>query len=300
MAEALRERRHGGSPRPDQPAAPPANTDRARTDVRDRNLRRARQPFWKIARKTGLSLGPGARIAKAKGLSRLFARDQGIAIIRHEKKPPGEMIHLDIKKLGRIEGIGHRITGDRTRQSAPRRRKEGGKALEYLHLAGDDHSRLAYFEILPDETRRSCPTFLLQALRFFRDHRVKVLRGMTGNGVSFRSHRSAKAWRRLKSSISAPDPIRQEQTERPNASCRPPCENGRSRSKIPAGEACWNLGSAEGYAKPITIPPNGPPHACLSAPITIIIGLTSAATEGPLSQGSPSITYRDTTARARP
>ncbi|MDQ6701803.1 MAG: leucine zipper domain-containing protein, partial [Pseudomonadota bacterium] len=74
-------------------------------------LRRARQPFWKIARKTGLSLGPAARIAKAKGLSRLFARDQGIAIIRHEKKPPGEMIHLDIKKLGRIEGIGHRITG---------------------------------------------------------------------------------------------------------------------------------------------------------------------------------------------
>jgi predicted transcriptional regulator len=78
-------------------------------------LRRARQPFWKIAREAGLSLGPVARIAKAKGLSRLSALDQTIKIIRYEKKQPGEMIHIDIKKLGRIEGVGHRITGDRYR-----------------------------------------------------------------------------------------------------------------------------------------------------------------------------------------
>jgi predicted transcriptional regulator len=77
-------------------------------------LRRARQPFWKIAREAGLSRATAARIAKAKGLSRLSALDQRIAIIRYEKKQPGEMIHIDIKKLGRIEGIGHRITGDRT------------------------------------------------------------------------------------------------------------------------------------------------------------------------------------------
>jgi hypothetical protein len=102
------------------------------------------------------------------------------------------MIHIDIKKLGRIEGVGHRITGDRTGQSAPRSRKEGGKGWEYLHLAVDDHSRLAYSEILPDETRRSCLKFLLQALRFFRDHGVKVLRVMTDNGVSFRSLSSRK------------------------------------------------------------------------------------------------------------
>ena len=95
-------------------------------------------------------------------------------------------ITLNIKKLGRIEGVGHRITGNRIGQSAPRSRKEGGKGWEYLHLAVDDHSRLAYSEILP-ETRRSCLRFLLQALRFFRDHGVKVLRVMTGNGVSFRS-----------------------------------------------------------------------------------------------------------------
>ena len=161
-------------------------------------LRRTRQPFWKIAREAGVSRATVARIAKAKGLSRLSALDPKIEIIRYEKKQPGEMIHIDIKKLGRIEGIGHRITGDRTGQSAPRSRKEGGKGWEYLHLAVDDHSRLAYSEILPDETRRSCLRFLLQALRFFRDHGVKVFRVMTDNGVSFRSHRYAKALRMLK------------------------------------------------------------------------------------------------------
>ena len=114
-----------------------------------------RQPFWKIARQTGLFRATVARIAKAKGLSRLSALDQRIAIIRYEKKQPGEMIHIDIKKLGRIEGIGHRITGDRTGQRQPRSRKEGGKSLGILHLAVDDHSRLAYSETT-DETRRSC------------------------------------------------------------------------------------------------------------------------------------------------
>ena len=107
------------------------------------------------------------------------------------------MIHIDIKKLGRIEGIGHRITGDRTGQSNSRSRKQGGKGWEYLHLAVDDHSRLAYSEILPDEKRHSCLKFLFNALRFFRQHGVKVYRVMTDNGVSFRSKRYAKALRML-------------------------------------------------------------------------------------------------------
>ena len=68
---------------------------------------------------------------------------------------------------------------------------------EYLHLAIDDHSRLAYSEILPDEKRASCLRFLFNALRFFRRHGVKVERVMTDNGVSFRSLRYAKAMRRL-------------------------------------------------------------------------------------------------------
>jgi hypothetical protein len=83
-----------------------------------------------------------ARIAKAKGLSRLSALDPRIEIIRYEKKHPGEMIHTDIRKLGRSQGIGPRITGDRTGRSAPCSRKEDGKGWEYLLLAVDDHSLL--------------------------------------------------------------------------------------------------------------------------------------------------------------
>ncbi len=107
------------------------------------------------------------------------------------------MIHIDIKKLGRIEGIGHRITGNRKGQSAPRSRKTGGKGWEYLHLAVDDHSRLAYSEIFPDEKRKSSIQFLLNALRFFRSHGIKVYRVMTDNGASLKSYRYQKALRML-------------------------------------------------------------------------------------------------------
>ena len=160
-------------------------------------LRRLRQPFWKIAGKVGLSRATVARIGKAKGLSHLSALDPKPVIVRYEKETPGEMIHIDIKKLGRIDGIGHRITGDRTGQSNLRGRKEGGKGWEYLHLAVDDHSRLAYSEIFPDETRKSGLTVLFNALRFFRSHAVRVWRVMTDNGASFRSNRHAKALRML-------------------------------------------------------------------------------------------------------
>jgi hypothetical protein len=92
-------------------------------------LRRARQPFRKIARAAGLSLGPVARIAKANGLRRLSALDQTIKIIGDEKKPPGAMIPIDIKKRGRSQGVGHRTTGNRKGQSVPRRRKEAGNGF---------------------------------------------------------------------------------------------------------------------------------------------------------------------------
>ena len=166
-------------------------TDLQRCEVEA--LRRARQPFWRIAASVGLSRATVARIGKSCGLSHLSALDPRPEIIRYEKETPGEMIHIDIKKLGRIEGIGHRITGDRTG-----RRNAGGKGWEYLHLAVDDPSRLAYSEIFPDETRKSCLRFLFNALRFFRSHGVKVWRVMTDNGVSFRSKRYAKALRMLR------------------------------------------------------------------------------------------------------
>ena len=97
------------------------------------------------------------------------------------------------KKLGKFNRIGHRITGDRIGQSNTR-----GVGWEYVHLAIDDQSRLAYSEILPDEKRTSCLRFLFNAVRYFRSLGVKVERVMTDNGSSFRSRRYAKALRRLR------------------------------------------------------------------------------------------------------
>src|SRR6202040_2273664 len=134
-----------------------------------------------------------SRILKRLGLNRLSALEPAEPIRRYERAAPGEIVHIDIKKLGKFNRIGHRITGDRIGQSNTR-----GVGWEYVHLAIDDHSRLAYSEILPDETRASCLRFLFNALRFFRSLGVKVERIMTDNGSSFRSRRYAKALRRLR------------------------------------------------------------------------------------------------------
>lgn len=185
-------REHGVDGLHDRSSRPSRMRTRVTQDHRQQveTLRRQRRPFWRIAAAVGLSRATVARIAATQGLSRLSALEPKAEIIRYEKAAPGEMIHIDIKKLARIDGVGHRIHGDRTRGK--------GRGWEYLHLAVDDHSRLAYSEILPNETRKSCVAFLLNALRFFRKHGVKVERVMTDNGVSFRSHRYAKALRLLK------------------------------------------------------------------------------------------------------
>jgi transposase InsO family protein len=156
-------------------------------------LRRQRHTGKQIAAEVGISAATVSRILKRLGLNRLSALEPAEPVRRYERASPGEIIHIDIKKLGKFNRIGHRITGDRTGQSNTR-----GVGWEYLHLAVDDHSRLAYSEILPDEKRASCLRFLFNALRFFRNLGVKVHRVMTDNGSSFRSRRYAKALRLLK------------------------------------------------------------------------------------------------------
>jgi transposase InsO family protein len=131
-------------------------------------------------------------VLRRHGLSRIRDLEPPEPVRRYEREQPGAFIHTDIKKLGRFARTGHRITGDRTRQSSGR-----GIGWEYLHLAVDDHSRLAYSEIHPDETRASCLAFLFNALRFFRRHGIAVERVMTDNGPAFASRRYAKALRRL-------------------------------------------------------------------------------------------------------
>jgi hypothetical protein len=140
-------------------------------------LRRRRHAGEPIVAEVGVSPATVSRILKRLGLNRLSALEPAEPVRRYERAAPGEIIHIDIKKLGKFSRTGHRVTGDRTGQSHTR-----GIGWEHVHLAIDDHSRLAYPEILPDEKRNSCLRFLFNALRFFRGFGVRVERVMTDNG----------------------------------------------------------------------------------------------------------------------
>ena len=162
----------------------------AATVERIEALRRQRFTGQQIARDLGVSPATVSRVLCRLGLNRIAALEPAEPVRRYERERPGELIHIDIKKLGRFERTGHRITGHRIANSR-------GIGWEYLHLAIDDHSRLAYSEILPDEKRGSCLRFLFNALRFFRRYGIAVERVMTDNGSAFKSRRYAKALRLL-------------------------------------------------------------------------------------------------------
>ena len=151
-------------------------------------LRRQRLSGPAIARRLGLAVSTVGHTLRRLGLGRLAALDPPRAVIRYERERPGELIHLDTKKLGRIDGVGHRITGDRTGQSRKR-----GTGWEFLHVAIDDASRLAYTALMPDERQGSAVRFLEDALAWFASHGVVVERVMTDNGSAYRSRLFANA-----------------------------------------------------------------------------------------------------------
>jgi transposase InsO family protein len=149
-------------------------------------LRRSRMTGPAIARRLRRPVSTIGVVLRRRGLGRLTAVDPRPPIIRYQRDRPGELIHIDIKKLGRIDGIGHRITGDRTGQS--NRRSVGrGLGWEYVHVAVDDASRLAYTELLPTERKDSAVAFTARAIDWFAEHRVIVERIMTDNGSAYKS-----------------------------------------------------------------------------------------------------------------
>jgi transposase InsO family protein len=116
------------------------------------------------------------------GLNRLPSLRPPEPIVRYERVHAGELLHVDVKKLGRItRGAGHRIHGDR-------RRRVEGAGWEFVHVAIDDASRMAYVEVLADETAVSATAFLERAVRWFRRRRVTIQRVMTDNARAYRSH----------------------------------------------------------------------------------------------------------------
>ena len=125
------------------------------------------------------------------GLGRLAALEPSEPARRYNRARAGELVHLDVKKLARFRRIGHRITGDRRGQSE-------GAGWEFVHVAVDDASRLAYVEVLPDEKRQSVTGFLVRALRWLRRQGIRVERVMTDNGSGYVSRLFGKACRRLR------------------------------------------------------------------------------------------------------
>jgi transposase InsO family protein len=141
-------------------------------------LRRCRLTALEIARKLRMPRSTVSAVLKRGGLSRLRDLDPPEPVVRYERDAPGDLVHLDIKKLGRIRGIGHRITGNRRDTSR-------GAGWEYVHVAIDDYSRLAYVEVLANEQGETTVGFLKRALIFFRQHQVRVKRLLTDNGSAY-------------------------------------------------------------------------------------------------------------------
>jgi transposase InsO family protein len=154
-------------------------------------LRHQRLTAKHIARQTGVSAATVSRVLKRAGLSRLKDLEPAEPVRRYERDKPGEMIHIDIKKLGRFDRVGHRITGDR------RRGETRGIGWEFVHVCIDDASRVAFSQVLPDERKESAVAFLEAAVAYYARLGIVVERVMTDNGSCYRSKAFAKACRKL-------------------------------------------------------------------------------------------------------
>ena len=191
------------------------------------SLRRQRMPGQEIATTVGVSPATVSRVLKRLGLSKLSALEPAEPPRRYEREQPGEMIHIDIKKLGKFNHIGHRITGDRRGQSNSR-----GVGWEFLHVCIDDASRVAFSQIMTTERGHCAVAFLTAAVAYYKSLGVTVLRVMTDNGSCYRSRAFARACRRLKLKHIRTKPYTRAPTARPSASSRPHYENGPTPAPI--------------------------------------------------------------------
>jgi transposase InsO family protein len=162
-------------------------------------LRRLRMTAAQISTALGMALSTVSAVLKRVGLGKRSRLDPPEPPNRYERRRPGELIHIDVKKLGRILKPGHRVTGDRRGQANTHR---NGKPIrlagwEFVHVAIDDHSRLAYAEVLSDEKGPTAVGFLRRALEFFAGYGISVQRVMTDNGSPYISHVHAAACREL-------------------------------------------------------------------------------------------------------
>jgi transposase InsO family protein len=187
--------------RSSRPRSTPSSTSPA---VRARLLelrRRERLGRDELARRCGVSPSTASRIIARAGLPRLHELDPvtGIRIraarrtqLRYEHPAAGDLIHIDVKKLGRIpDGGGWRINGPDTIKHPHDKNAKLG--YDYVHVAVDDHSRLAFAQVLPDEKGPTCAAFLLTAAEFFAGHGITISRVMTDNALNYRRSNDFRA-----------------------------------------------------------------------------------------------------------
>jgi transposase len=162
-------------------------------------LRRKLMLQARIASYMGVSKATVSRVLRRAGLSRLSDLGPQEPVQRYEREHPGELLHIDIKKLGRFDKVGHRITGDR----AQRGREIG---WEFVFVAVDDHSRIAFTQMHPDESRHSAQAFVRAAAAYFATLGVPIQRVLTDNGMAFRSAAFSEACLEQKRGAASPSP----------------------------------------------------------------------------------------------
>jgi transposase InsO family protein len=162
-------------------------------------LRRLRMTGAEIALCLGMPLSTVSAVLARIGLGKLSRLEPPEPPNRYERARPGELIHVDVKKLGRIRGAGHRVSGHRKSQKKTRRngKRTGVAGWEYVHVCVDDATRLAYVEVLENEQGATAAGFLRRAVRFYASYGITVQRVMSDNGACYVSAIHAVACRLL-------------------------------------------------------------------------------------------------------
>src|SRR6201988_4152208 len=156
-------------------------------------LRRQRWTGKQIAAESGVSPATVSRVLRRLGLNKLSALEPAEPVRRYEREHPGELIHLDIKKLGRIGGVGHRITGRHPGMI----NRHLGIGWGFFHRSLDDASRVAFVQVMPDQRKQSAVAFLEAAIAYYASLGIQVQRVMTDNGSCYRSKAFRAACKRL-------------------------------------------------------------------------------------------------------
>lgn len=208
--------------RSSRPRRSPRKLPESREQLLVHLRRQHRLTAFALAELTGIARSTVGRVLRRHHLSRVRDLEPKPKIVRYERQAPGELIHLDIKKLGRIQGVGHRITGRRQHRNR-------GIGWEYAHVAIDDFSRLSYMEVLANERADTVAGFLRRALAWYRRHGIVAQRLLTDNGNGYVSRLFAEV-------------CRQEQLRHLRTRPYTPRTNGKAERFIQTSLRSWAYG----------------------------------------------------------